>query len=84
MSTEDLLGKLDEHAKSTAHLHAALHDHVKGDDAKVAQVERLTQAHAAATDRFHDDAQVLVRPTGEPQVPPVPQVLVRPTGQPHS
>lgn len=78
MSTEDLIAKLDEHAKSTAHLHAALHDHVKGDPGKVAECAKLTKAHAAVTDRFCDDAQVLVRPTGSPQV------LVRPTGQPHN
>ncbi len=64
MSTEDLLGKIDEHAKSTAHLHAALHNHVKGDAGKLAAAERLTSAHATTTDRFCDDAQVLVRPTG--------------------
>ena len=79
MSTEDLLGKLDEHVRSTEHLHAALHNHVKGDAGKVAELDRLTKAHAATTDSFHNDAQALVRPM---DVPPDPNALVRPMEKP--
>lgn len=66
MSTDDLLVKLDEHLKATTQLHTVLHDHLEADPKKLASFERLTKAHAATTDLFHHDAQVLVRPTGHP------------------
>jgi hypothetical protein len=66
MSSEDLLVKLDDHLKATAQLHTVLHDHLKAHPDKLASCERLTKAHAATTDLFHHDAQVLVRPTGRP------------------